>query len=312
MTRFDTVSFLSDYGTVDEFVGVVHSVIRQLAPGVGVVDVTHEVPPHDVRAGGLTLARAAQYLAPGVVLAVVDPGVGTARRAIAIEVGDGEAIFVGPDNGLLAPAVSMVGGATRAVELTNPDYQLGAPGPTFAGRDVFAPAAAHLCAGVDLTDLGPEVDPMLLTPGLMPTAREEDGALVAEVLWTDRFGNLQLNVDPAEVEAFGDRIELRFDGRRRTGIRYRTYAEVGKGEIGLVVDSYGLLSMAIDRSSASDELGVHTGDEVILAEIPDDGAESGPGGVSIPVTLRSRPERTDPYGNPGGQAGNGRDEEVLP
>ena len=108
MTRFDTVSFLSDYGTVDEFVGVVHSVIRQLAPGVSVVDVTHEVPPHDVRAGGLTLARAAQYLAPGVVLAVVDPGVGTSRRAVAIEVGDGEAVFVGPDNGLLAAAVSMV------------------------------------------------------------------------------------------------------------------------------------------------------------------------------------------------------------
>ncbi len=119
MPTYETVSFLSDYGSVDEFVGVVHSVIRQLAPGVGVVDVTHEVAPHDVRGGSLTLARAAQYLAPGVVLAVVDPGVGTARRAVAIEVGDGEAVFVGPDNGLLAPAVAMVGGATRAVELTS-------------------------------------------------------------------------------------------------------------------------------------------------------------------------------------------------
>ena len=132
MTSYDTISFLSDYGTADEFVGVVHSVIRQLAPGTAVVDVSHHVPAHDVRAGGLTLARAAQYLAPGVVLAVVDPGVGTARRAVAIEVGDGGAVFVGPDNGLRAPAVAMGGGATRAVGLTNADYQLRAPGPTSA------------------------------------------------------------------------------------------------------------------------------------------------------------------------------------
>src|SRR5438270_11969676 len=119
--RFTTVSFLSDYGLADEFVGVVHSVIRSVAPEITVVDVPHRVPRHDVRAGGLALVRAVQYLAPGVVLAVVDPGVGTDRRAVAVEVGDGEACFVGPDNGLLASAVSMIGGATRAVELTNPE-----------------------------------------------------------------------------------------------------------------------------------------------------------------------------------------------
>ena len=124
--RFDTISFLSDYGTTDEFVGVVHSVIRQIAPEVRVIDLSHHVPAHDVRSGGLTLARSAQYLAPGVVLAVVDPAVGTARRAIAVEVGDGASILVGPDNGLLAPAVAMVGGATRAVELTEREL-IGAP-----------------------------------------------------------------------------------------------------------------------------------------------------------------------------------------
>ena len=133
MTRPPTISFLSDYGTADEFVGVVKSVIRQLAPDALVIDVTHEVPRHDVRAGGLTLARAAQYLAPGVVLAVVDPGVGTDRRAIAVEVGDGESVLVGPDNGLLAPAVAMVGGATRASSLTNPEHRLEAPGPPSTG-----------------------------------------------------------------------------------------------------------------------------------------------------------------------------------
>ena len=168
MTRPPTISFLSDYGTADEFVGVVKSVIRQLAPDAVVIDVTHDVPRFDVRAGGLTLARAAQYLAPGVVLAVVDPGVGTDRRRIAIEVGDGESVLVGPDNGLLAPAVAMVGGATRAFELTSTEHRLEAPGPTFDGRDVFAPAAAHLSTGVPLEALGPEIDPITLLPGILP------------------------------------------------------------------------------------------------------------------------------------------------
>src|SRR2546421_918797 len=162
--RYETVSFLSDYGLVDEFVGVVKSVIRSIAPPVTVVDITHQVPAHDVRAGSLTLVRAVQYLPPGVVLAVVDPGVGSGRRAIAVEVAEAEAVFVGPDNGLLASAVSMTGGATRAVSLTNEAYHLPAPGPTFAGRDVFAPAAANLCNGVDLAELGDPVDPLTLLP----------------------------------------------------------------------------------------------------------------------------------------------------
>jgi len=284
--RYDTISFLTDYGTTDEFVGVVHSVIRQLATDVRVIDISHHVPAHDIRAGGLTLARSAQYLAPGVVLAVVDPGVGTARRAVAIEVGDGASVLVGPDNGLLAPAVSMVGGATRAVELTNLDYQLPAPGPTFAGRDVFGPAAAHLCNGVDLLELGREIDVHGLTPGMIPITRVEDGDLVAEVLWTDAFGNLQLNVDPAEIEGFGDRIELRFDDRIRTGIRHDTYAEVATGELGLVIDSYGLVSIACNRTSAAEELRIGTGDEVVLAAIGDEPPRAG---IITPVTLKEKP-----------------------
>ena len=217
--RFDTITFLSDYGTGDEFVGVVKSVIREIAPHVTVIDLTHEVPAYDVRAGGLTLSRAAQYLCPGVVLAVVDPGVGTERRGIAVEVGEGQSYLVGPDNGLLAGAVAMCGGATAAVELTNPEYQLLAPGPTFAGRDVFAPAAAHLCAGVPLEDLGRAIDPLSLLPGLLPLTREEDGALLAEVLWVDRYGNCQLNVDPDEVVAFGPRVQLRWGDDVRTAER---------------------------------------------------------------------------------------------
>src|SRR4051794_7815833 len=215
--RYDTISFLSDYGHHDEFVGVVKSVIRSISPEVGVVDITHEVPAYDVRAGSLTLARSAQYLCPGVVVAVVDPGVGGERRAIAVEVGGGMSVLIGPDNGLLAPAVGLVGGASRAVELVNDDYQLAAPGPTFAGRDIFAPAAAYLCQGIDLLALGPEIDPAGLLPGVMPLSHvDDDGALAAEVLWVDRYGNAQLNVDPADVDAFGPRLRLRMPDGSRT------------------------------------------------------------------------------------------------
>jgi S-adenosylmethionine hydrolase len=282
---YDTVSFLSDYGTADEFVGVVKSVIRDLAPQAVVIDLTHEIPPHDVRAGSLALARCVQYVAPGIVLAVVDPGVGTARRAVAVEVADGAGVLVGPDNGLLASAVAMAGGAERAVELTNELYHLPAPGPTFAGRDVFAPAAAHLCNGVDLLDLGVEVDPGGLLPGVLPLSRVEGGRLVCEVLWVDRFGNLQLNVSEDDIEALGDRIAIRFRDQVRTAQRAATYGEIKAGSAGLVVDSYGLLSICLDRHSAAAELGLAASDEVILAEPGDDE------GVSVPVTLRERPER---------------------
>ena len=268
--RYETITFLSDYGLADEFVGVVKSVVRSIAPDVTVIDLTHDVEPHDVRGGGLTLARSAQYLVPGVVLAVVDPGVGTQRRGIAIEVGDGQSILVGPDNGLLAPAVAMVGGADRAVALDNPEYQLPAPGPTFAGRDVFAPAAAHLCNGVDLEELGPAIDPATLIPGLMPVSREEDGGIVADVLWVDRFGNAQLNVDPDDLASWGDRIRLRFGDASRTARRVETYALLKTGEVGLVVDSYGLLAVSIDRGSAAHELGLHAGDPITLDRLVDE------------------------------------------
>ncbi|HYF46805.1 MAG TPA: SAM-dependent chlorinase/fluorinase, partial [Acidimicrobiales bacterium] len=234
MSRFSTISFLSDYGTDDEFVGVVKSVIRSIEPSVTVVDITHAIPPHDVRAGSLALARAAQYLVPGVVLAVVDPGVGTERRAVAVEVGQGQSILVGPDNGLLAAAVGMVGGADRVVELTNDDYHLPSPGATFDGRDVFGPAAAHLCAGVDLEELGDPIDPLTLQPGMIPLPFDEGDTIAAQVLWVDRFGNAQLNVDPDDVDGWGERIGLRWgDGESRTARRANTYGDLTPSDIGL-------------------------------------------------------------------------------
>jgi S-adenosylmethionine hydrolase len=283
--RFDTVSFLSDFGHGDEFVGVVHSVVRSIAPHATVIDVTHGIAPYDTRAGGLALARAANYLCPGVVVAVVDPGVGTSRRPIAVEVGDGASYLIGPDNGLLAPAVGLVGGATRAVELTSPDHRLeAAGGATFDGRDVFAPAAAHLCNGAALTDLGPEIDPAGLMPGILPVSHIDDGALVAEVLWVDRFGNCQLNVDPLELVAFGEHLTVAIGGDDRVAVRGDAFDDIPTGRVGLVVDSSGLLAIVVARSSAAAEFGLAEGDEVKISTL--DGNPNP--GVITPVELGRR------------------------
>jgi len=161
----------------------------------------------------------------------------------------------------------MVGGARRAVSLTSVDHQLPAPGPTFAGRDVFAPAAAHLCNGVDLAELGEVVDPVTLLPGVLPLARHEDGVLHAEVLWVDRYGNAQLNVGPEDLAAFGERITIRWSADEvRTGTRCATYGLLKAGQVGLIVDSYGLVSIALDRQSAAAQLRIRPGDAVQLAE----------------------------------------------
>jgi S-adenosyl-L-methionine hydrolase (adenosine-forming) len=261
----NTISFLTDYGHADEFVGVCKSVIRQLAPETVVIDLTHDLPAHDVRAGSLALVRSIQYLADGVVLAIVDPGVGTARKAVAVEAGErGEYVFVGPDNGLLAPAVAMLGGARRAVNLTNEEHHLAAPGATFAGRDIFAPVAARLSTGMPITAFGDTIDPASLLPGVLPLSRTEDGRVLGEALWVDRFGNVQLNIDPDDVAAIGEVVSLSWGSTTRTVHRADSYGAIKAGEIGLVVDSYGLLSVCLDRQNASRSLGLGAGSAVTL------------------------------------------------
>ena len=285
--RFDTVSFLTDYGTRDEFVGIVKCVIADIAPHARVIDITHEVPPFDVRAGSLALARAVSYVPQGVVLAVVDPGVGTNRRAIAVSVAGGTGIFVGPDNGLLSMGVALAGGADSAVVLDNPEYHLAAPGDTFAGRDIFAPAAAHLCNGVALTELGTSIDVDTLLPGIVPLPRQECDELHAEVTWVDRYGNCQINVSPDDVADLGSPIRVTL-GARGTGERIvrsmpvvRNFGQIGAG-IGLVVDSFGMLALCKDRGSAASELDLAPSDLVVLTR--DDGA-----GPSTSVSLTTKP-----------------------
>ncbi|MEI6497511.1 MAG: SAM-dependent chlorinase/fluorinase [Actinomycetota bacterium] len=294
--RYETVTFLSDYGTRDEFVGLVKAVLRDLAPHAVVIDLTHHIAPFDVRAGSLALARSVGYLPEGIVLAVVDPGVGTERRAVAIEVAGGAGVIIGPDNGLLAPAVAMAGGAERAVVLNNPDYQLPAPGATFAGRDIFAPAAAHLCNGVDLYELGDPIDPELLLPGVVPLSRFEAGVVMCEVLWVDHYGNCQLNIGPDDladlaISGLGQRVRVTVGDRAAPTVRVAlladSFAAVGIGAVGLVVDSYGMLALALDRRSAAEELGIAAGDQVELAALTDGGADgAASSGVTSPVTLR--------------------------
>lgn len=294
---YSTVSLLTDYGSSDEFVGVLKSVIRDIAPHVTTIDITHGIAPFDVRGGSMALARAASYLPEGIVVAVVDPGVGTSRRAVAIEVADGAGVFVGPDNGLLAPAVAVVGGATRAVSLDATEFQLVAPGATFAGRDIFAPAAAHLSNGVDLSDLGAEVDPALLVPGLVPLPRLDGDRIDADVLWVDRFGNCQLNlgpddlaalVSPEEVLVPGAVLTVIVDGERRTVRTASAFAELGTGSLGLVLDSYGMYALALDQSSAAAELSLGAGDPVTLTTTDDRavGGSNAPEGTTTPVQLR--------------------------
>lgn len=279
------IAFASDYGHADEFVGVCKAVMLGIAPDVRIVDLAHDIPAHDVRAGALLLVRAVQYLPEGsIVVAVVDPGVGTDRRLLAVEVEGG--VLLGPDNGLLAPAVAMVGGPSRVVELRNPDYQLPAPGPTFAGRDVLAPAAGHLAAGTDLAELGPDVDPAGLVPGIVGLPNMGPGGVIAaEVWWVDRFGNCQLNVDPEALEAAGTRpggrVEVRLTREVRAARWVHTYSDAKPSELVVLIDSYGLLSIALNRESAAAALGIHAGSAVTLV----------PEGATLSLTIEPEARR---------------------
>jgi S-adenosylmethionine hydrolase len=262
-----SVFFLTDYGHADEFAGVVRAVVVRHAPGVPIIDLTHGVAPFDVRAGALALVRAVPHLGPGVVLAVVDPGVGTTRRAVAVTVrpttgGAGPHHFVGPDNGLLPWAVDVLGGAARAVELPP---SRGATGTTFDGRDVFAPAAARLWQGQPLSDLGEDIDPGALVRLTPPRLSTSPGALEAEVQWVDRFGNVQLAAGPDDAAAadLGAELEVVASVSHRAQ-RVSAFAGLGPGALGLVVDANGRLSLVCDREAAATVLRVQPGDVVTL------------------------------------------------
>lgn len=261
------ITFLSDFGLEDEFVGVVHGVIAKIAPDERVIDLNHNIPPGDIRAGALSLLRAIQYVPEGVVLAVVDPGVGTARRPIAVHSEWG--YFVGPDNGLLAPAVAMVGGARDVVALEDPRFVLPAAGASFDGRDRFGPAAAVLASGqAELRDLGPVVPGAGLVPLLLPLTEQEGDGLRGEVWWIDRFGNAQTNVDPEDLGLLGagPGSTLRVDvGASSYEIPWVTaYGDVEPGEMLIHVDSHGLIALAVREGRASDRMQLAGKTQIVL------------------------------------------------
>ncbi len=256
------ITFLSDYGLEDDFVGVCHAVIAGISPSVRVIDLVHWVPRGDVRAGAVILRGALPYLPVGVHLCVVDPGVGSSRRGVALRVADGR-LFVGPDNGLLSLATERAGGAVEAVDIGRSRFALPTVSATFHGRDIFAPVAARLAAGAALADAGEPCDPGGLVAVELPQPRVEDGVLVAHALYIDRFGNVQLNVEEDSSFSVGALVEVTAAAGRSEHARcVRTFADAGAGELILYEDSYGRLAVAVNQGDAATRLDVTVDDEI--------------------------------------------------
>ncbi|HXG77283.1 MAG TPA: SAM-dependent chlorinase/fluorinase [Gaiellaceae bacterium] len=261
------VVFLSDFGLTDDFVGTCHGVMKRIAPDAQIIDLTHGIPPQAVLQGALVLASTLEYMPVGVHLAVVDPGVGGPRRPLALRDGDGR-LFVGPDNGLLLPAASRAG-IEAAHELANPAYALPSISRTFHGRDLFAPAAAHLATGVPLEELGPPLDPESLVAPDLPAPEVADGVAVATLLYVDSFGNIVLNLTRDDVARIGivsgSRVELDLAGQRYYAVMARTFADARPGDVILYEDSYRNMSIAISRGSAARMLHASPGQRIRIA-----------------------------------------------
>ena len=264
------ITFLTDFGLTDDFVGTCHGVIKRIAPDTHIIDITHGIRPHQVLQGALTLANTLPYMPPGVHLAVVDPGVGSARRALALRDGEGR-IHVGPDNGLLIPEAEKLGGIAAAHELTNPEYALESVSRTFHGRDLFSPAAAHLSLGVPLAELGPPIDPDALARLDLPQPDVAHTRIRATVLSIDRFGNMQLNIDRSHLEQVGavpgTRVELELGPERYYAVVARTFADARSGDIILYEDAYDNVALAISQGNAAQMLGSHAGEPVIVRPV---------------------------------------------
>jgi S-adenosyl-L-methionine hydrolase (adenosine-forming) len=269
--RQPLITFLSDYGLSDDFVGVCHAVIAGRCPQARVIDLTHGVPRADVRAGALILRGALPYLPVGVHLAVVDPGVGSERRGVALSTGDGRR-FVGPDNGLLSLCFGPGGGVVEAVDIGRSPFALERVSATFHGRDIFAPAAAGLASGAALTDVGEPIEPAGLVALELPRAQVSDGVLVAHAVYIDGFGNVQLDVEADEIGRFGlsigQAVELTVAGRGRASARYlRTFADAPSGELLLYEDSYSRLAIAVNQGSAAARLGLGVDEQLRIRPV---------------------------------------------
>ena len=258
------VTFLTDFGLQDDFVGTCHGVIKRIAPEAQIIDITHGIPPTAILQGALVLANTIPYMPVGVHLAVVDPGVGGSRRPVALRDGQGR-LYVGPDNGLLVPAADLAG-IEAAHELANPAYALESVSRTFHGRDLFAPAAAHLATGVALEELGPPLTPDALIRLDLQAPSIGESRIDAMARYVDSFGNIALNLTRDDVEAVGivpgTQVELELGGERYFAVAARTFADARPGDIILYEDSYRNMSLAINRGSAGQLLHARPGQGV--------------------------------------------------
>jgi S-adenosylmethionine hydrolase len=259
------ITFLSDFGLQDDFVGTCHGVMKRIAPEVEILDITHGIPPQHVLQGALVLCNTLPYMPEGVHLAVVDPGVGSQRRPLVLRTGD-ERLLVGPDNGLLIPAAEATGGIEAAHELANPAYALDTVSRTFHGRDLFSPAAAHLARGVPLDELGPPIDPQALVLLDVPKPEIGQNRIRATVLYVDHFGNIQLNLTREDLEQAdvrpGITVELELALERYYATTARTFADARPGDIIVYEDAYRNVAIAINGGSAAELFGVSAGQEV--------------------------------------------------
>jgi S-adenosylmethionine hydrolase len=261
------ITFLSDYGLDDDFVGICHGVIARLCPEARVIDLTHGIARQDVRRGALSLQESLPDLPVGVHLAVVDPDVGAERRAVALRLAD-DRMLVGPDNGLLSLAAEQAGGVIEAVDIARSRFRLEPVSATFHGRDIFAPVAAALARGVSLAEVGEPCDPDLLVRLTLPKPRVADGVLRASAIYVDRYGNVGLNVDHELLAELGLRLGQPLGVGVRGGqfeAKYvRTFADVSPGELLVYEDAYRRLSLAVSRGSAAERLGVGVDDELAI------------------------------------------------
>ncbi len=278
------ICFLTDFGLQDDFVGTCHGVIERIAPGTRVIDVTHGIPPQSILQGALVLSSTLPYMPVGIHLAVVDPGVGGIRRAIALRDAEGR-MFVGPDNGLLLPAADRAG-VVEARELTNPTYALETVSRTFHGRDLFAPAAAHVARGVPLAELGPPLDPDVLVRLDLPVPGFDGTTVVATMLYVDSFGNIALNLTRDDLERIdvtpGTRVELDLSGERYFAVVARTFADARAGDVILFEDSYRNMSVAINRGSAARTFHALVGDPVVISPVSPSPDPAGPRPLTDP------------------------------
>jgi len=251
------ISFLSDYGYADDFVGVCHGVIQEIAPGAVVIDIAHGLPRHEIRPAALVLRNTLPYMPHGVHLAVVDPGVGSARRPLALRCADGR-ILVGPDNGLLWPAAERFGGIDLALDIAASPFRLEPVSATFHGRDVFAPIAARLALGTAPAEVGESISPEELSKVSLPAPTIEDGRLAAQAVYVDGFGNVQLNVDREHLAALGlqpgGRLTVKAGAQRHEAAYARSFSDVPAGALLVYEDSYATIAVAVNRGSAAETL----------------------------------------------------------